>query len=41
MKVVEEVVDWEQERRAAKSVLKLLEHDNKQLNVKRGCNSIP
>lgn len=31
----EEAVDWDQERRAAKRVLECLEHDNKQLNVKR------
>lgn len=32
---MEEVVDWEQERRAAKRVLEYLEHDSKQQNAKR------
>lgn len=40
MKAMEEVVDWEQERRGAKRVLEYLDHDSKQQNAKRRLHSL-
>jgi hypothetical protein len=37
---MEETVGWEQELRVAKRVLKCLEHDSKQQNVKRRLYSL-